>query len=261
MSITKERTPKQYEELGRLTQGLLHNTNNSLASIIGFAEFLTEDLPKNTQPCLFAQNIKKSGEHLKDMIKQMWLISGMSELSHTNTDTTDLEEAIETILLQISEATLKNFNIKLEFDIQNDIGNTEIQAHQGYLSIALIHLLNNAIESFDPDNNTDDNDTQDKTISVTLKIKKDNPQKVVLTIFDTGSGMPQDVLKQCQKPFFSTKDPSEHHGLGLTISETILKTMNAAVTMNSKPGKGTLVTIDFPLHPLGVNIKYSNRET
>lgn len=241
MTALQERTPQQYEELGRMTQALLHNINNSLASIVGFAEFLTEDLEEGTQAHLFATNIGKSGEHLKEMVRQLWTINNLTNTPHDGmVERADLGEAIETILLQLSEPVSKNMGIHMDFDIHPDIENTTITGHQGYLSIALLQLINNAIEAF-----AEKSGDENKNIMISLEPATGLEGALQLSIKDNGKGMEKELLDQCQTPFFSTKDPSEHHGLGLTMARHILKSAGADLIIESEPGHGTNSRIIF----------------
>jgi CheY-like chemotaxis protein len=59
------------EALGRMTRGLVHDFNNSLASIMGYAEFLVADLPADSEPHLFASNIKLAGGQMQELLDQI----------------------------------------------------------------------------------------------------------------------------------------------------------------------------------------------
>lgn len=59
------------EELGRMTRGLVHDFNNSLASIMGYADFLVADLPADSETHLFANNIKLAGQQMQELLNQI----------------------------------------------------------------------------------------------------------------------------------------------------------------------------------------------
>ncbi len=242
MTQIKKRSPEQLQELGQLTQGLLHSINNSLASITGYSEFLCEDLDKNSHTHEFAEKIKHSAEHLKVMIQRLWMINGIADIAPSEfSDTTDLAETLENILLDISESVSKNLGVTLDLEIQEDLTHTTITGHQGYLTLALLGLINNAIESF-----IDKGSAPSQKIDVYLGKDPQNANQLVLQIKDNGIGMHEDTLMHCQSPFFSTKDPSEHHGLGLTTTKAILRTLQATLEISSKPDIGTTVNVYFP---------------
>ena len=60
-------------------------------------------------------------------------------------------------------------------------------------------------------------------------------------------GMPKDVLDKIFTPFFTTKPPGEGTGLGMSISMTIIEEHGGTIDISSNPGKGTCVTVFFPL--------------
>ncbi|MDY0029027.1 MAG: HAMP domain-containing sensor histidine kinase [Pseudobdellovibrionaceae bacterium] len=242
MGTLKKRTSHQYEEMGRLTQGLLHNINNSLGSIIGFSEFLAEDLDKNSPHHVFAENIKSASEHIKDLIRQMWTLNAISEMSYNEvTDQVDISEIIETQLLAMSEPLFKNMKISVEFDIEDSVTDTKIIGFHGYLTQMFLELVSNAIESFEEQTDTH----KPKMISVTLSKPQHAPEYLCMKISDTGDGMEPEILEQCRSPFFSHRDASEHHGLGLTIVDSILKSSGGVMDISSEAGIGSTISINL----------------
>jgi signal transduction histidine kinase len=74
MSDNRDDTMKM-AVLGRETKRLTHDINNSLGSIMGYAEFLIEDLPQGTEQHNFAINIQKAGYQIQEIIEQIRLLS------------------------------------------------------------------------------------------------------------------------------------------------------------------------------------------
>ncbi|MEZ5759803.1 MAG: ATP-binding protein [Paracoccaceae bacterium] len=68
----------------------------------------------------------------------------------------------------------------------------------------------------------------------------------VLTVADTGPGIPEDRLAQVWEPFFSTKTGGEGLGLGLSISRAIVEEFGGRVDIRSTPGHGTEVIVTLP---------------
>lgn len=68
------------EALGRMTRGLVHDFNNSLASIMGYAEFLVADLPAESEPHLFAKNIKLAGSQMQELLDQIRIFAKIEKL-------------------------------------------------------------------------------------------------------------------------------------------------------------------------------------
>ena len=69
----------------------------------------------------------------------------------------------------------------------------------------------------------------------------------ILTITDTGKGIPKDVLGKIFDPFFTTKDVGKGTGLGLSICYDIIKKHQGEIHVDSKVGVGTTFTVSLPL--------------
>jgi C4-dicarboxylate-specific signal transduction histidine kinase len=70
---------------------------------------------------------------------------------------------------------------------------------------------------------------------------------VVVTISDTGIGIPNDIMDKIFEPFFTTKKIGEGTGLGLSIGYGIVKDYDGTIEVKSEPGKGTTFKITFPV--------------
>jgi signal transduction histidine kinase len=69
---------------------------------------------------------------------------------------------------------------------------------------------------------------------------------VRVRIADTGCGMSSEVAGHIFEPFFTTKGPGKGTGLGLYNVKTIVSRMLGTITVDSREGKGTTISIDFP---------------
>lgn len=69
----------------------------------------------------------------------------------------------------------------------------------------------------------------------------------VITLSDTGPGMPQTVLSHLFRPFYTTKPEGEGNGLGLYLVREIVRKNGGKITVSSFEGHGTAFTLEFPL--------------
>lgn len=231
-------TPDQYESLGRMTQSLLHAVNNSLASITGFAEFLIEDTQEGSQSRSFAENIHQSGQHLKRLVEQIRTINSAPQIAHLGD--IDLCETLESLLLQLTEALPKELNIKIEYEC--NLEKAKVEGNQALFSLAILDLINNALESLSDSEKIANNTGK---ITVSLTDNKEN-KSYTIKIEDNGKGMDEITKIQSVAPFFTTKDSSKHHGLGLSVALAIISAMGGELNITSKAQVGCAVTLDLP---------------
>lgn len=234
MSSPPPLTPEQYEKLGHLTQGLIHNINNSLGSISGFAGFLKEDLIDGSEPHLFATNILAASEHLKKLIAQLRAIT--SAMRHTpDIKELDLCAILEPLLIDISEksaAAHPGASVDIVYAIDADTLPVKGDAYS--LRIALREILENAAEA-----------AAETSGSITVRATAKDDGTLALDIEDTGPGFGDDTLAQCCEPFFTTKDSAKHHGLGLFVARSLLDPTEVRFSIKSSRGQGTCATLIF----------------
>jgi signal transduction histidine kinase len=71
----------------------------------------------------------------------------------------------------------------------------------------------------------------------------------MVTVRDTGVGIPEEHMERLFEPFFTTKPPGEGTGLGLSISQEIVKEAGGRITVESQLGRGSTFRIFLPAPP------------
>ncbi|WPC76256.1 sensor histidine kinase [Vibrio porteresiae] len=111
---------------------------------------------------------------------------------------------------------------------------TQLQSDRSQVSQAINHILENAIEALEGQN--------DGHIEFTAR---QEPQGLTILIRDNGPGMSQEMIKHVFDPFFSTKGLKEGRGLGLSVTYHLLTKLNANISIESEIGQGTQVILQF----------------
>jgi signal transduction histidine kinase len=101
------------------------------------------------------------------------------------------------------------------------------------MSQVIINLVMNAIQAMPAGG----------TLRVGLEPQED---MVVLTVTDTGHGIPQEAIAKIFDPFFTTKEFGKGTGLGLTVVKGIIEEHQGSIVVESEPEKGTTFTILLP---------------
>jgi signal transduction histidine kinase len=75
---------------------------------------------------------------------------------------------------------------------------------------------------------------------------RQHDRAVVVSVSDTGCGIPKSVLNKLFDPFFTTKDPGRGTGLGLSIVQKLVSKYRGRIRVESQEGQGTTFTVEFP---------------
>ena len=109
-------------------------------------------------------------------------------------------------------------------------------ADTNQLELAILNLSLNARDAM-PDGGT---------LTISTALSADDAKAVLVAVADTGTGMSPEVVARAFDPFFTTKPTGKGTGLGLSQVYGIVRQAGGEVTIDSKVGKGTTVTLRLP---------------
>jgi signal transduction histidine kinase len=232
--------------LGTLVAGIAHEINNPLGIIAGYSEALID---RTAAPALTAlKEFEDFPEYLKTIHTEIFrckgILKSLLEFARPSGGTfreIDINELIKEVLLLLQHRTAK-LKHTLELDLDRDV--PKIHADAGNLRQLLMNLLLNAIY-FTPEGGTifirtERDESRDETRIPGC------PRRVRLSVTDTGSGIPGDLIDRIFDPFFTTRPVGEGTGLGLTISHKIVEEHGGFIDVKSEPGKGASFIITLP---------------
>ena len=216
---------KQNEQIHTSLFQITHEIKNPIAVCKGYLDMFDKNNPKHFQKYI---------PILKDEINRTLLLLedflAMNKVK-INKDIIDINLLIEEVIKNINMLCNKN-NIKLKVNIIDD--DIYINADYNRLTQVLINLLKNSIEAI----------PKDKKGSIIINEKLKNKQ-LTITIEDNGKGMSEEILKKIKEPFYTTK--TKGTGLGVSLSEQIIKAHNGTLNYESKQDEYTKVTITLPI--------------
>lgn len=219
--------------LGTFSAGIAHEFNNLLAGILGYAEIglssediATKDeaLEVSVRSCLRGRSITSG---LLTFARRSDPQRGLHQIRGAIDDT-----------LALVERELMKANIRIERRFQ-PVPSTVCDP--GQLSQVVLNLVTNARDAMLE---------QDGGV-ITVDLSQHDDQ-IVLAISDTGSGIPEHLLKEVFQPFMTTKgalggSATPGTGLGLAISYGIIQSHGGVIAIDSEVGRGTTVTIRLPI--------------
>ena len=253
---------RHYQKLttiGMLAGGIVHEFNNLLTPIIGYSEFLMEQLGKESEYYGDMKEIYKAGIRGKEIVEQILPFSRKE--METGFFAPVCIDAVADEALRAMEL-LKPSNVQVEKKLGAAGVNVYGSATQIYQ--VLLNLYSNGCQAMEKNGGV-------LTVA-SREIGRDQiPEAyreaadiryVEITVSDTGCGMKKEMLKQIFDPFFTTKRKGT--GLGLPVVKNIMVNHGGFVLADSKEGKGSRFCLYFPATQLpesGTEEGWEERET
>ncbi|GAB4261271.1 MAG: hypothetical protein Kow0092_10690 [Deferrisomatales bacterium] len=233
-----ERARDAAEEGSRLKSEFLANVSHEirtpLNAIIGFANLL-RDGPLFPEEAEYADIIVRSSEHLRELIDQVLDLSkveaGRVTLNRGVFDPRTLLEAVEGIFRPRAEERGLRFVTRVDEGVPRAVTGDGTRIRQ-----VLINLVTNAVKFTEQG-------------SVDVAVGWEHPD-LVLTVSDTGAGIPEAQLGRVFEPFYQVDGSANRRhggtGLGLAIVQGLVRTMGGAVAVESQVGEGTTFRVRLP---------------
>ncbi len=233
---------QKMEAIGTFAGGISHDFNNILGSIMGFAEMMIPQTTEGTPLRRYAEKIMGSARRAKKLIKQILAMSRKSAEEKVPVNINGLLSETVSMLRSTIPATIQ-INCSITDKAVFVIGDsTKFQQIIMNLGTNAFHAIENGKGILDIELDVV-NISQDD-LEIYPELKPGRYSKI--TVSDTGSGIPADILDKIFDPYFSTKETGKGTGLGLSVVHGIVSEFEGAVRVESEIGRGTVFTIMFP---------------
>ncbi|MCK4743949.1 MAG: transporter substrate-binding domain-containing protein [Sulfuriflexus sp.] len=234
---------QKMEAIGQLTGGIAHDFNNMLASILGYSELALkrETKNKNSKTAGYLQEVIDAGERASGLIRQMLTFSrgaqGEMKPLLLNEQLHDTVKMLRPILPS---------SIELKMEIDNDV--PAIMGDAVQLQQLLTNLCINARDAMMGQGHMTLKLELQKNISVVCNSCHESVigDFVVITVQDSGHGIPDKVLDRIFEPFVTTKAVGKGSGMGLAMVHGIVHEHGGHITVQSSVETGTLFQVFFP---------------
>ncbi len=233
---------QKMEAIGTLAGGIAHDFNNILSAIIGFSELSLFDHSISDKTKRNLNEILKASDRAKELVSRILLFSRQSEQEKvTVSPAVIIAEAMK--LLRASIPT--SIDIKQTISSSSLIMAVPTQIHQ-----VVMNLCTNASFAMKENAGVLEVTLEDIDIDKTKQLQNHNltPGKYVkLTVSDTGTGIPEEIIYKIFNPFFTTKPIGKGTGMGLSMVHGIVKNSGGDIWVYSEVGKGTIFHLYFPI--------------
>lgn len=238
----KEADPNKLQLLGQLASGIVHDFNNLLTGILGFCDLLLQRHSPQEASFKDIEQIKQSAMRAARLIQQLLAFSKASPPSKAPIS---LKKCLQDLFPLMRR--MVGPKVSLMFQETSDT-KFIIYGDSSQLEQILLNLAINARDAM-VDGGTLTLDTRLEHVKQKLPVINNVllPKRyIVVEVKDTGTGIEEQHIKRIFDPFFSTKDPGQGTGLGLSNVLQIMEVFHGGIRVDSKIGAGSTFSLYFP---------------
>ena len=218
---------EHFATLGELATGLAHEIRNPLAGIAGVIEIVGRDLPAASPATAVVKEVRHEIAQINRILTDLLETARPRPPQMRSTDlNTTVEHAV-----MLARQQVRSKPIKIEFTPEPSLPQVEHDSDQ--IHQVLLNLLLNAEQAIEGRG------------LVRVAVLKQEDGAAVVTVSDTGRGIPAEHLPNIFRPFFTTKGNGT--GLGLSLARRIIEEHRGQIDVASGPGKGTTFSVRLPV--------------
>ena len=235
------RQAQKMEAVGQLAGGVAHDFNNLLTIIVGFTELLR--IEAAAYPALLepVDAISDAADRATTLTRQLLAFSRQSMLQLKVLD-------LNATITDTGRMLSRLIGAKIRITLVLDPSIARVRLDPGQFGQVLMNLAVNARDAM-PGGGTLTVATQEIDLSEALasRLEAAAGPHVMITVSDTGVGMPTEVLARIFDPFYTTKDIGKGTGLGLAMVFGIVRQSGGSISADSVPGQGSSFRIYLPV--------------
>jgi PAS domain S-box-containing protein len=232
---------QRLEALGQLTGGVAHDFNNLLTVVSGNLQMLDERIGDPLSARLVKAALGASARGA-ELTRKLLAFSRRQALQPRAID-------LGQLLGSLAEILRRTLGAHIDVRVVLDDPLPLVKADPGMLDTALLNLAVNARDAM-PDGGRLTLQASRRTLDkhYTAGVDELMPgEYMLISVNDSGTGMPPEVLAHALEPFFTTKDSSKGSGLGLSLVYGFAKQSGGHLSIRSAPGRGTSVELYLPI--------------
>ena len=235
------RQAHKMEAIGRLAGGIAHDFNNVLTAIFGYSDLLLEQMTEDDPKRGDVQEIRRSAERAAALTRQLLAFSRKQVLQPKVIDLNAVVGSIDRML-----ARMVGEDVQIVF--RPEPGLWPVKADPGQIEQVLVNLAANARDAM-PEGGRLAIVTANRILTAVDPHSRPGlapGEYAIVTVTDTGTGIPEEVRRHIFEPFFTTKEQGKGTGLGLATVYGIVKQSGGGIYVDSDGGRGTTFTIYLP---------------
>jgi PAS domain S-box-containing protein len=230
--------------LGEISAGIAHELNQPLNAFKMGSEYLRIMIEKKRE--IPEQNLLNVVNEISEQVdRAASIIARLRDFGRKadfSREKVDINKPIKSVVDIVGkQLSLQNIDI----DLKIDEGIPPILAHDNRLEQVIFNMITNARDAINQKQEAG-MESGNRVISIRSFMEDD---RVAVTVSDTGIGIPESDRERIFEAFFTTKEMGEGMGLGLSITNGIVKDYGGDIAIESEEGEGTTIKITFPCAP------------
>ena len=234
------RQAQKMEAIGRFAGGIAHDFNNILTGILGYCDLVLEDIGETGRSRPEIVEIRRAAERAASLTQQILAFGRRQVLRPVSLSLNDVVDRMSGMLARVIGEHIRVVQLRVP-ELWT------VQADQTQLEQVVMNLALNARDAM-PGGGTLTIETANVTVAPASTEHAGVPagDYAVLSVVDTGVGMPADVQARIFEPFFTTKDIGKGTGLGLATAYGIVQQSNGWMRVWSEAGRGAVFSVYLP---------------
>ena len=235
---------KKMEALGTLAGGVAHDLNNVLSGVVSYPDLLLLDMPADSPIRQPIEVIRESGKKAAAIVEDLLTLARRGV--HTDA-ILSLNDLIEEYLVSPEYQRLKSFHPLVDVETRLDPDLLNIMGSPIHLSKTIMNLVSNSAEAIS-DGGKITIATENRYLDRYSQGKKvPEGDYTVLTVSDSGVGIPTEDLQRIFEPFFTKKKMGRSGtGLGMAVVWGTVEDHHGYIEVKSVEGQGTQITVWLP---------------
>ncbi|MBI4759908.1 MAG: GAF domain-containing protein [Chloroflexota bacterium] len=217
--------------VGEMAAGIAHELNNPLTSVTGFAELVMNDLPADSPLRADLDLVIREARRARDVVRRLLDFARQSESARANAS---LNKVVEDVVA-LTRHLLHTNGVELLLHLQDDLPWVSMDENQ--MKQVLLNLVHNALQAMP------DGGKLEIRTAVSSKVGREG---VIVSVRDSGVGIPPEIQTRIFEPFFTTKASRGGTGLGLSVTYGIVSAHGGEIELISQPGAGSTFTVWLP---------------
>jgi len=230
--------------IGRLSAGIAHEIGNPIGIVLGYLELLKQNDITSDEKEEYIKRTENEINRINTIVKQLLNFSRPSSGKPLSVSTHEIiHDIVDVVQLQPFMA-----GIELELDLmaENDV----VLAEPNPLRQVFLNLIINAADAISSASKAISGkiQIQTKIVPAIDRVSGDGQTDLDILFIDNGQGIPEKNLDNIFDPFYTSKEPGQGTGLGLSVCFWIVESMGGKIIASSKKNEGTTMTIRLPIH-------------